>query len=248
MEFARQLAPMATSLVLVARRTERLKALKLELETRHPALRVYPCSMDIGNESARTAFTAWLTEHNIVPDLLINNAGLGDHGDFANSDWARVREMLNVNISALTHLTFLLLPALRRSPRATIINVSSVASFFPIPNLAVYSASKAYVTSFSEALAMELAPYGIAVTALCPGPVPTEFGSVARRSGYNSQYETPPAFVVSPEKAVSTGLTAAAQGRERVVPGTLLSVAIATAMVLPFALIRGILRQTVNRL
>jgi len=242
-EFAKQLAPLASTLVLAARRTERLDALKAELEARHPALKVYPCSVDLADEAARVAFAAWLTERNISPDLLINNAGLGDHGDFAGGDWTRLRAMLDVNITALTRLTYLLLPALRRSSRATILNVSSVASFFPLPNAAVYAATKAYVTSLSEALAIELYPHGISVTALCPGPIPTEFFSVAeRQDGSSPHLKSLTAFTVTPAKAVRAGLCAAARGRERIVPGALVATAVAVALLIPLVITRRILR------
>ena len=108
-------------------------------------------------------------------DLLINNAGLGDLGAFATADPERVDAMMQVNMVALTRLTRALLPAMIAQKRGAILNVSSSASFLPIPNFAVYAATKAYVTSFSEALRSELHGTGVGVTALCPGPVRTEF-------------------------------------------------------------------------
>jgi short-subunit dehydrogenase len=110
--------------------------------------------------------------------------------------------------------------------------------------MAVYSATKAYVTSFSEALAIELRPKGITVTALCPGPVPTEFFDIATRPGEedrDSHFKTFPAFVVSPTEAVREGLRAVANDRARVIPGPLLAVAVSLALVVPFFIIRRIL-------
>ncbi|HEY5770091.1 MAG TPA: SDR family oxidoreductase, partial [Terrimicrobium sp.] len=182
-EFARQLAPHAHSLVLVARRLERLDALKAELESLHSNLRVLVYGADLGREDQRLAFVNWLPSQDVKIDFLINNAGLGDRGAFESSDWNRVRSILEVNISALTHLIHLLLPSMMLGGRAAILNVSSVAGFIPLPNTAVYAASKAYVTSLSEALAIELRPRGITVTALCPGPISTEFHEVASRPG-----------------------------------------------------------------
>lgn len=151
--------------------------------------------------------------------------------------------MIDVNIGALTHLTHLLLPSMLRSGRAAILNVSSVASFFPLPNMAVYSATKAYVTSLTEALAIELRPKGITVTALCPGPVHTEFFDVARRGeDATAHYETMGPVVVTPAAAVRTGLEAVAKDRARVVPGLLLAVSVGVALVVPFFVTREILR------
>ncbi|MGH8046547.1 MAG: SDR family NAD(P)-dependent oxidoreductase, partial [Chthoniobacterales bacterium] len=111
-EFARQLAPHAQSLVLVARRNDRLEALRAELTEKFPQLSVFIYAADLSNEGARIAFVNWLSEQGIAIDFLVNNAGLGDHGAFESSEWDRVRAMLDVNISALTQLTHLLLPSL----------------------------------------------------------------------------------------------------------------------------------------
>ncbi len=250
-EFARQLAPHAHSLVLVARRLERLDALKEELESLHSNLRVHVYGADLGREDQRVAFVNWLPSQNVKVDFLINNAGLGDRGAFEASDWNKVRSILDVNISALTHLIHLLLPSMMLGGRAAILNVSSIAGFIPFPNTAVYSASKAYVTSLSEALAIELRPRGISVTALCPGPISTEFHAVASRpedGDKASHAEKLPAFVVTPEEAVRTALVAVSRGRARVVPGPLLCVAVALAMLAPFFIIREILRALRNKL
>lgn len=250
-EFARQLAPVAASLVLVARRHDRLESLRAELAATRPDLAVFTYAADLADENARTALVAWLREQGIVVDFVVNNAGLGDHGPFETSDWGRVRAMLDVNIAALTHLTHALLPVLNGAGRAAILNVSSVASFFPLPNMAVYAATKAYVTSFSEALRMELRDTGISVTALCPGPVKTEFFDVATRPGDEANaahFETMPAFRVTPEEAVREGLLAVARDRARVVPGPLLALAVAAAALVPFFIVRQILTASRARI
>lgn len=244
-EFARQLAPYARLIVLVARRNDRLEELAASLRAIHPGLEVRVYAVDLALEDRRAALAAWLEAEKIPVDFLVNNAGLGDHGDFEASDWGRVRAMLDVNIGALTHLTHLLVPRMLQSGRAAVLNVSSVASFFPLPHMAVYSATKAYVTSFSEAIAMELRPKGITVTALCPGPVPTEFFGVATRPGEedaSSHFETFGAFVVSPQEVVAAGLNAVARDRARVIPGPLLAAAVAMALVVPFFIVRQVLR------
>lgn len=250
-EFARQLAPYVRELILVARRLERLEALQEELQGLHPNLRVCVYGADLGSEEERVAFGEWIVSENLQVDFLINNAGLGDSGAFEVSDWKRIRAMLDVNIGALTHLTHLLTPAMVASGRAAILNVSSVAGFLPVPNSAVYAATKAYVTSLSEALAIELRPLGITVSALCPGPVKTEFFDVASRDGGaldKPHYETMPAFVVSPQEVVRTGLNAIAHGRARVIPGPLLCLAVTAAMLVPFFITREVLRAVRNKL
>jgi len=250
-EFARQLAPYARELILVARRVDRLEALRDELQALHPHLTVFIYGADLGREEERLGLAGWLGNEKLKVDFLVNNAGLGDHGPFASSEWDRVRAMLDVNIGALTHLTHLLLPSMTAGGRAAILNVSSVASFFPLPNMAVYSATKAYVTSLSEALAMELRPLGITVTALCPGPVKTEFFQVASRPGAASaeaHYDSMPAFVVTPQEAVRAGLEAVMRDRPRVIPGPLLCVAVTAALLIPFFLTREILRASRSKL
>jgi short-subunit dehydrogenase len=243
-EFARQLAPLASSLVLVARRNDRLEELSATLRSLHPELDIRIFQADLADSKQRYALADWLQKEKIDVNFLINNAGLGDHGHFDSSDWNRVQAMLDLNITALTHLTHLLVGRMIVGGRAAILNVSSVAGFFPLPNMAVYSATKAYVTSLSEALSIELRPKGITVSALCPGPVPTEFFDIATRPGEEeraSHFETFPAFVVSAAEAVRAGLRAVATERARVVPGPLLAAAVAVALVVPFCIIRRIL-------
>jgi len=172
-EFARQLAPVVNTMVLVARRNDRLEALELELKIVNPRLEVFCRQLDLRDQIELERFCDWLDESGLSVDLLVNNAGLGDRGAFIDSEWARLRAMLQVNIGALTYLTYRILPSMRKTGCGAILNVSSVAGFLPMPNFAVYAATKAYVTSFGEALRAELRNSNISVTALCPGPVPT---------------------------------------------------------------------------
>jgi uncharacterized protein len=219
-EFARQLAPVVGSMILVARRTERLEALELELKVINPALEVFFRALDLRNHDDVVKFCDWLEESGLAVDLLINNAGLGDRGRFIDSDWDKVKAMLRVNIEALTYLTYRILPSMRKSGCGAILNVSSVTGFLPVPNLAVYAASKAYVTSFSEALRAELRSSNISVTVLCPGPVPTEFHSVATRSGVD---RTLPDFITVPvQRVVQEALASVARDRPRSIPGVAL--------------------------
>jgi len=246
-EFARQLAPWARTLVLVARRNDRLELLKAELTESFPDLQVLPYAADLSDEAGRANFINWLTDQKIDVDFLINNAGLGDRGEFATSEWDKVRRILDVNVAALTHLTHALVPGMAARGRAAILNVSSVAGFFPLPNFAVYSATKAYVTSFTEALRMELRPKGISITALCPGPVPTEFFDVASRGGGDApHYESMSVLAATPQEVVSDALRAVAKDRPRVIPNPLLALAIGAALLVPFFIVRRILASTAS--
>jgi short-subunit dehydrogenase len=231
-EFARQLAQVVGSLILVARRQDRLKTLELELKLINPKLEIFVQQVDLQNEEEVGRFCDWLEESGLTVDVLINNAGLGDYGRFNDADWHRIRAMLQVNMVALTCLTYRILPAMRKAGGGAILNVSSIAGLLPVPNCAVYAATKAYVTSFSEALRAELRPLNISVTALCPGPVPTEFQEVAAR---NSDQETISVnlLTVPVQEVVRQALNAVSRHRARVVPGIMVQIAAATILFIP---------------
>lgn len=234
-EFARQLAPQAKTLILVARRKERLEALREELARPGLTILVYP--VNLADAAATNSFLQELASGEQRVTLLINNAGLGDHGLFESSDWSRIELMLNVNIVALTQLTRALLPELIEA-RGAVLNVSSVASLLPLPKLGVYAATKAYVTSFSEALRAELRGTGVSVTALCPGPVTTEFFDSAQRPGVPDPAPAPTILKVSAAQVVQTGLAAVMRDRARVIPGWFTSIAMTLVSKVPMFLLR----------
>ena len=246
-EFAAQLGPVASRLILVGRRQERLCALVESLRRNSPSLLVDSIAADLSLASERERLAAWIVREGIPLNLLINNAGLGDLGPFDNAGWDRLSLMLEVNVTALTHLTHLLLPMLRAQVGVSapgILNVSSIAGFFPLPGMAAYAATKAYVTSFSEALRMELAPDGIVVTAVCPGPVPTEFFKVASREGesISALDRTHYALTTSPERVVRDALRALECNKPEVIPNRLLSLLMGSVRLLPFSMIRMAIR------
>jgi short-subunit dehydrogenase len=192
-EFARQLAPEAKTLILTARRAERLDALKKELIAQNSELEVYIVVADLSQPEGVDELLLYLTKNILSVDFLVNNAGFGDVGTFETSDWSKIRSMLRVNIEALTALTHALLPGMLARKNGAILNVASTAGMLPLPTLGVYAATKAYVCSFSEALRAEVKNRGVTVTALCPGPVETEFNSVASRPN-SSRSMRPPSF------------------------------------------------------
>src|SRR6266481_6089247 len=245
-EFARQLAGRARSMTLVARRDERLVELAGQLQREHPKLLVHIRKVDLADLGQLQAFLEGLDREKLEVDLLINNAGLGDSGPFAESDPDRNKEMTVVNVTTLTLVTRHLLLRMIAQHRGAILNVSSSAGFLPIPGSAVYAATKAYVTSFSEALRAELRGTGVSVCAVCPGPVVTEFQRVARRE--NAQAEVGPKFLVVPEEQVVRDALAALEAdRPLVVPGFAMNILMLVARVTPMPVIRLVARLSRSR-
>lgn len=236
-EFAKQLATRAKSIVLVARRKERLEKLRDELKKSNPDLEIETRAVDLSDQQEVDAFYESMTRENIAIDLLINNAGLGDYGTFARSDAKRLKEIMNVNMAALTLLTRCVLPQMIARKRGAILNVASSAGFLPIPEMAVYAASKSYVISLSEALRLELQGTGVTVTALCPGPVHTEFGEVAERSA-GSKEAGPEIAHVSVERVVHDALAGAETNRAIVIPGFLMKLGMTLVRLTPMPVLR----------
>ncbi len=241
MAFARRLAGECRRMVLVARRRERLAELAAELTSAHMGLEVHVKAADLSQEASREALAAALAALPPCRTLLINNAGLGDHGDLLKSEPARNREMVAVNVAAVTELTRAMLPTLTREGGA-IINIASLAGDIPIPDFAVYAASKAYVTSFSEALRLELADFGVPVLAVCPGPVHTGFGDVSRRPGDGADSVPFKRWFYTPiPTVVEDALRALAKGCARCYPSTRIRMAAWFIRNLPLPLMRLIM-------
>ena len=178
LHFARLCAQDGANLVLVARSTDKLNNLKTRLESEY-GVDVVVIARDLSHPDAAEDVFATTEEQNIKVDILINNAGFGILGKFEDSSLERQQQMLNLNILTLTKLTHLYLPHMKKQHYGKILNVASIAAFAPGPCMATYYASKAYVLSFSDALATELRGSGVTVTALCPGPVNTGFANAA---------------------------------------------------------------------
>ncbi len=183
LELAKLFACNGYNLVLVARSYDNLKSLASILEKKYGTL-VKCCSKDLAVSSSPEEIIQSLKSDMIEIDILVNNAGVGWRGEFASMELSDGLEMIQVNITALMHLTRLLLPEMLKRKHGRIMNVSSTASFQPGPLMAIYYATKAFVTSFSLALSEELRGSGITVTAFCPGPTATGFG---KRAGYANE-------------------------------------------------------------
>ena len=242
-ELARQLAGRARSMILIARRDERLIELAEELQREHPRLLVHTRKVDLADLQQLQGFLEQLDREKLEVDLLINNAGLGDSGPFAESDPNRNREMTVVNVEALTLITRHFLPQMIAKRRGAILNVSSSAGFLPIPGSAVYAATKAYVTSFSEALRAELSGTGVSVCALCPGPVVTEFQQVAKRQGMKPDIG-PQFIVVTVQQVVRDALAALEADRPLVVAGVAMKLLMLLVRLMPMPVLRWVARMS----
>jgi short-subunit dehydrogenase len=211
---ARVVAAHGHRLVLVARRAAPMTKLARDIAAAgDPAAEVL--TADLAQPEAAARIAAGLEERGLEPRYVVNNAGFGLLGSAAELDRSEQLSMINVNIRALTELSLIWIDSLARH-QGGILNVASVAAFLPGPRMAVYYASKAYVLSFTEALHHELKPRGIRVTALCPGPVPTEFQS---RAGIKSGRSGPAILTQSAERVAKAGYWGLMEGRRVVIPG-----------------------------
>jgi uncharacterized protein len=177
LELARIFAQNGHDVVLVARHEEKLQALAAELAARN--VRAQAIAIDLAAHDGAASLVAQLQARGIDVDILVNNAGFGLYGPFVETALATELSMIQLNVVALTELTKRLLPGMIARRRGRIMNVASTAAFFPGPLMAVYYATKAYVLSFSEAIANELEGSGVTVTALCPGPTASGFQAAA---------------------------------------------------------------------
>jgi short-subunit dehydrogenase len=215
---ARELASRGYAVALAARREERLRSLATELTTEH-GVSTEAISCDVADPAERERLADELRTRGRSVEVLVNNAGFGHQADFARSPRERMTEMIRVNVEAVVDLTSLFLTGMVQRGRGSVINVASTAAFQPLPGSAVYAASKAFVLSFSEAVRTELRGSGVSVTALCPGPVKTEFTDVAGVPGVEDR--TPAAAWMTAEEIAKHALDGAARDKRVVVPGAI---------------------------
>ena len=166
------------NLVLVARRQQNLEEIKQEIEKKHP-VKVTVIAMDLATLDAGEKLFKKTQRLNLIIEVLINNAGFGLYGEFLQEDLKKQEQMLLLNIVTLTKLNRLFAEEMVENGGGNIINIASTAAYQPVPTLATYAASKAYVLNFSEGIAFELKPKNVYVTAICPGATQSEFGKVA---------------------------------------------------------------------
>jgi uncharacterized protein len=215
---AAELASRGYSLALVARREERLRSLATELASEH-GVEAAVIACDLVDPAERDRLIDELRAGGRAVELLVNNAGFGHQADFARSPPERMVEMVRLNVEAVVDLTSRFLGPMVQKGRGGVINIASTAAFQPLPGSAVYAASKAFVLSFSEAIRTELRGSGVTVTAVCPGPVKTEFTEVAGVGGVEER--TPGAVWMTAEEIARHAVDGAERDRRVVVPGTL---------------------------
>jgi uncharacterized protein len=212
-----ELARHGHDLVLTARRAAPMEALAGELRALGASVTVIPA--DLSRPGAAAGLAHDVSSRGVEIDVLVNNAGLGGLGRFDRMEFGRISEILQVNIVALTELTRCLLPGMVARGRGRVMLVSSVAGFQPGPRMAVYFASKAYVTSLGEALAYELRRTGVTVTVLCPGATDTEFFAVAGAT--NSSIVARMRHMMRADDVARIGYQGLAAGRHIVIAGVM---------------------------
>jgi uncharacterized protein len=215
---ARELASRGHGVTLVARREERLRSLAGELSDRF-GVRAEALGADLGSETARADLVRRIEELGLEVEILVNNAGFGGGEDFVDTDRELLTSMVELNCVALLDLQGVYLPRMVGRARGAVINIASTAAFQPLPGSATYAATKAFVLSLSEAVHEELKGTGVTLTAVCPGPVKTEFMDVAGLSGAEAQL--PGVFWMSAESVAKAAVEAADDGKRAIVPGIL---------------------------
>jgi len=212
---AEELARGGTSLVLTARRRDRLEDLAKKLESTHK-IQTKILVADLTQPDAPAKIFQFTKDQSIAIELLINNAGFGVYGEFPTAETSRLLDMVQVNCSAVVHLTRLYLPEMVTRGRGDVLIVASTASFQSVPYISTYAATKAFDLLFAEGLAEEMKPHGVRVCALCPGSTESEFAEVAGQThiaAMRANRETA-------EKVARTGLRALAAGKSYVISGT----------------------------
>ena len=238
LDLARLLAKDKYNLILVARNADRLSAIAGELSSEH-GIQARPLPLNLAEPGACDDLHRSIEALRIDVDVLVNNAGFGSHGPFSASDVNQELQMIQVNVVALTHLTRLFLPAMIARKSGKILNVASTAGFQPGPLMAVYYATKAYVLSFSEAIAAEVTGSGITVTTLCPGPTATDFH-------HRAKIENTPLFkanTMSSATVAKIGYRGMLKGRRIVVPGMRNKLMVMSVRISPRRLVTAVTRK-----
>jgi uncharacterized protein len=225
---ARVFARHGHALALVARRVDRLQALADEIVATG-ADRPLVIVADLQSDGAVRKIGETLAAQGVEPRYVVNNAGFGLVGAAASLSHEEQLQMIDLNMRALTALSLAFVDSLARH-QGGILNVGSIAGFLPGPGMTIYYATKAYVLSFSEALHSELAPRGVKVTVLCPGPVPTEFGE---RAGIKNGSLAPRALTLSAERVAEEGYRGLMAGRRVVIPGFVNKVVVLLLRIIP---------------
>jgi short-subunit dehydrogenase len=241
-ELARLLAARGHGVTLVARREDRLKVVADELSTTY-GVRAEVVSVDLTDEEARTALVDTVAERGLVVDVLVNNAGLSTTGPVAKSDIASELRMVRTDVEAVVHLCSAFVPGMVERGQGAVLNVASTAAFQPLPGQAGYGGSKAFVLSYTRAMGQELRGKGVVATALCPGPVETEFAEAAGFGDLEAGDSLPKIMWLSAHDVAKAGIEGLERGRDVVIPGTANRVMAGFAQVVPHRLLLPVLAR-----
>lgn len=239
MELAKVFARHGHSLVLVARSQDKLQVLARELESSF-GVRATVIAMDLAAPGGATSLFEQLQQRQVEVDYLVNNAGFGHFGFFGQTAWEKEEQMIRLNVLALTDLTRLFLAPMVARGKGKILNLASVAGFVPGPLMAVYFATKAYVLSFSQAIANELQGSGVQVTALCPGPTESGFvgAAAAQDSGMFARSK-----LASSQEVAEYGYQALMSGNRVAVHGWLNKLTVFSSRLAPRSLVTALVRR-----
>lgn len=241
LELAHVMAKEKHNLVLVARRIDKLNSLAEELTETH-GIKVKTYKADLSNADEIENLYKQTKEDDIEVSYLINNAGFGEYGNFVENDWNKLNGMMQLNMVSLVHLTKLYAQDMVSSSFGKIMNVASIASFQPVPYMAVYGATKAFVLSFSEAIASELKEYGVTVTALCPGLTGTDFMDVANMET-TKLLNNSKSSMATPEEVAEYGYEAMMKGKTVAVHGMINAIVVNSSRFLPRNLVTTIAKK-----
>jgi short-subunit dehydrogenase len=241
-ELASQLAARGHGVTLVARREAKLRELADDLAAR-TGVRAEVVAADLTDEGARAALVDAVADRGLTVDVLVNNAGLTTMGPVAASDVAAELRMIRTDVEAVVHLCSLFVPGMAERGRGAVLNVASTAAFQPLPGQAGYGASKAFVLSYTRALAQELKGTGVTATTLCPGPVETGFAEVAGLTDEEAGQSLPKIMWVSAADVASAALDGVGKGKDVVIPGLANRVGASFAHLAPRRLLLPILAR-----
>jgi uncharacterized protein len=243
---ARQLAQAGHDLVLVARSADKLQALASRVKQQH-GVRAWVVAADLALPGAAADLAAAMRRARRPIDLLVNNAGVLEHGLFTGMPPARHQQLIDLNISALTALLAQFLPGMVARGSGRVLNLASIAAFQPVPSLATYAATKAYVLSLTESLSEELKGTGVSITALCPGITATHM--LAAASASSSELQRLPGFLVGDAETVAAqGIAACMAGTVVCVPGAINRATVSAGRATPKWLLRRISGSLVRRM
>lgn len=237
--YARELAARGANLILVARSEDKMQTMAAELRAAH-GRRVDVLAADLAQPGAADNLAQRVSALGLTVDVLVNNAGFGSHGDVVTTDPARLTGQVQLNCLAMVDLTSRFLPAMTARGRGTIVNVASTAAFQPIPHMAVYAATKAFVLSYTEALWAETKPTGVSAIAICPGATETPFFDVMGSD------EASVGKRRTPEQVVATTFKGLRRGIPSVVDGRLNALVAHLPSLLPRRMIIGIAERAVR--